>query len=579
MGDINHGEDGTHYGFYNWINPTQVTAESGETVADILTNVLDENNFTYNLSNGYLSSITSPGGCELGEFVNGGMSGWMYAVNGSVPMVGAAQYTPQDGDEIIWFYIDNYMNDSRCYGVGLEPEISINNLEAQWDTYHANNGVLYNSTADVEETQENFTYQLKLSSEWIKGVSDPLIVDGNIYVAVGDLLYVLDSTGEPVNGTALEGSIGYTSRLVYDDGIIVVPFVKGGLQALSAETLETLWVTGDVTLTEDSPANQQALTTLTYDDGFIYFGTACAGVSSTTSGVYRCVELLTGTTVWQHTNESSGYYWSGAAVKGNAVVFVGDDGIINSLNKKTGEVIDRLETGLNGSRSTVVIDGSTLYFTSRDGYIVSADISQDGTLGNLRTANFANTSTCTPTIAGDTIVVGGAAANYSGVLAEINKNTLEVINTVPAVADVKSAPVVDVVSDKSYVFYTANKTPGSLYMHQLGTDEAEEIYLPSSSAQNYCMASPVMDSKGHIYYTNDSGYLFSVSFVPNQEESLMGDVNGDGKISTLDAVLIQRYILEYEQLTEQQLACADLNSDGRISVADVVLVLRAVLNQ
>lgn len=580
MGDYLHGSNGTHYGFYNWIEPEEVQADSDATVAEIFMSVLDAKGFTYEGAPSYISSVTTPGGCTLGEFVNGSGSGWMYAVNNTLPMVGASAYKPKNGDTITWFYVDNWGSDPRLSSNLYVPEITVNNLPSQWSQYHANGDVLNNSVADVEETAANFQFQLKESTDWSTGVSDPLIINNNIYIVAGDLLYVLDSTGEPVNGTALFGSIGYTSRLVYANGIIVVPFADGSLQALTAETLETLWTTPAVKVanSEGTEESQQALTTITYDDGYIYFGTSCAGFSSTTSGMFRCVELLTGTTVWQYDNNNSGYYWSGAAVKGNAIIFGGDDGVLNSINKKTGEVIDRLNEDTNGIRSTIVIDNSKAYYTTRDGNINSVEILSDGSFGEFKSANFAKSSTCTPTVIGDTIVVGGAAADYTGVLVEIDKETLQVKHTASAVADVKSAPVVNVVGNNTYVIFTANKTPGGLYIHKLGTDVAEELYIPEGSAQNYCMASPVMDENGNIYYTNDSGYLLSVAFAPKEEsQPIMGDVNGDGSVTTIDAVLIQRQILGLVVFSEEQQKCADMNNDGRISITDAVMVLRKVM--
>ena len=582
MGDAAHGSNGTHYNFYNWISPESVTVTEGTSAAELLTDVLDKKGFAYSMNNGYFTDITSPGGCKLAEYTNGGGSGWMYAVNGSTPMVGAADYLPKDGDTVTWFYVDNYSSDPRLLSNKFEPEAALSSLEAQWDSYHANNGVVKNSVADGEGTSENFTFQLKNADEWSKGVSDPLVVGNNVYVAAGDLLYVLDSNGEPVNGVALEKSIGYTSRLLYADGIIVVPFANGGLQALSAETLQTLWVTDDVSYTDsdNNSKTQQALTSLTYDEGYIYYGTACADFSSSSCGVYKCVELLTGKDVWQYTNAASGYYWSGAAVSGDALIFAGDDGIITSLNKKTGEAIDSLATGLNGVRSTVVMSGNTAYCTTRDGYIVSFSVDSEGKLSDLKSANFAKSSTCTPTVVNDTdgnavVVAGGATADYKGILAEIDAATLEVKRTVSAIADVKSAPVADIVNGRTYIFYTANKTPGSLYMHELGSDSSEEIYTPDSSAQNYCMASPVMDNNGHIYYTNDSGCLMSVNFVAPY---LTGDADGNGKIELADAVIIQRLILYPEKQTPALLARCDVNGDGAVSAFDAVILLRRIMD-
>ncbi|MDK2817440.1 MAG: hypothetical protein PWR22_2069 [Moorella sp. (in: firmicutes)] len=57
---------------------------------------LDATGLSYVDDNGFVKSIAGQ--------ANSGMNGWMYKVNGSVPMVGASQKAIQDGDQIIWWY-------------------------------------------------------------------------------------------------------------------------------------------------------------------------------------------------------------------------------------------------------------------------------------------------------------------------------------------------------------------------------------------------------------------------------------------------------------------------------------------
>lgn len=58
---------------------------------------------------------------------------------------------------------------------------------------------------------------------------------------------------------------------------------------------------------------------------------------------------------------------------------------------------------------------------------------------------------------------------------------------------------------------------------------------------------------------------------------LVGDVNGDGMLSSADAVLLARYLLGSVTLTDEQLAAADINSDGVITTADTVLLAKKLL--
>ncbi|PRR72841.1 S-layer homology domain-containing protein [Moorella stamsii] len=57
---------------------------------------LDATGLPYVDDNGFVKSIAGQ--------ANSGMNGWMYKVNGSVPMVSASQKTIQDGDQVIWWY-------------------------------------------------------------------------------------------------------------------------------------------------------------------------------------------------------------------------------------------------------------------------------------------------------------------------------------------------------------------------------------------------------------------------------------------------------------------------------------------
>lgn len=55
---------------------------------------------------------------------------------------------------------------------------------------------------------------------------------------------------------------------------------------------------------------------------------------------------------------------------------------------------------------------------------------------------------------------------------------------------------------------------------------------------------------------------------------LLGDLTGDGKVTSADAVLLVRSLSELEQLTDEQLLSADMNGDGKITAADSVALVR-----
>ena len=58
---------------------------------------------------------------------------------------------------------------------------------------------------------------------------------------------------------------------------------------------------------------------------------------------------------------------------------------------------------------------------------------------------------------------------------------------------------------------------------------------------------------------------------------LKGDVNGDGKISAVDYVLIKNHIMNTNTLNSQELLFADVNKDGNVSAVDYVLIKNHIM--
>jgi hypothetical protein len=63
-----------------------------------------------------------------------------------------------------------------------------------------------------------------------------------------------------------------------------------------------------------------------------------------------------------------------------------------------------------------------------------------------------------------------------------------------------------------------------------------------------------------------------------EEPILWGDANGDGIVDTTDVLLIMRYTLGLEEISEEQLPVCDVNGDGVIDFTDALLVLRKVMS-
>lgn len=76
------------------------TFNQGATVYDALCAC----GLSMNASNtGYGIYVSAIGG--LAEKEHGGHSGWMYSVNGAVPMTACSNYVLSNGDSVSWYYV------------------------------------------------------------------------------------------------------------------------------------------------------------------------------------------------------------------------------------------------------------------------------------------------------------------------------------------------------------------------------------------------------------------------------------------------------------------------------------------
>ncbi|MBR5134461.1 MAG: N-acetylmuramoyl-L-alanine amidase [Clostridia bacterium] len=84
-----------------------------------------------------------------------------------------------------------------------------------------------------------------------------------------------------------------------------------------------------------------------------------------------------------------------------------------------------------------------------------------------------------------------------------------------------------------------------------------------------------VSSGSHVTYIED-GENSSGSLTENSNV-IIGDVNGDNEVSTMDARLIVSYIIGALDLSADQLAVSDYNGDGGISTMDVREIIASVL--
>ena len=97
---------------------------------------------------------------------------------------------------------------------------------------------------------------------------------------------------------------------------------------------------------------------------------------------------------------------------------------------------------------------------------------------------------------------------------------------------------------------------------------AESVTVTINGDTAFLANSGVSESMDYFWvYTID----FTVE-APNQ--GIIGDTDGDGEVTTADALLALRYIMELEKIDEAQLALADVDGDGEVTMSDCLLIQR-----
>ncbi len=519
-----------------WADTTSLTLVEGSTAADLseatfsacgLTRASSTSSWGY-----YLSTITSPvDGRVLGWDASTGAY-WHLFVNGKASQVGASSVNIANGDEVVWYYCTDSDSLPKSDALVVDPSATRpTSLSAAWPGYKGTDetGVVRGLATPVpgSSTYARLDWaQSRTTTSMFVNASDAIVVNGDVYDAAQTQLYRRDaSTGVVLDEARLAASVDSTARLQYADGLILVPLHGGRIQALTADTLTTVWVSATLptsTSSSGKAVDQQLLSSITVRDGKAYFSTVAPDGSDSCGGYVACVSLADGSLVWLHEGTDAGYYWTGAVPTSAGVLTANDEGRASLFGTATGEEFSSVELGTR-CRAQLAVSGNTVYAVTTDGTLHELFLGSDGSLTAGRSVRFGSYSTSSPVICDGRIYVGGTSSVdvTRGALFVIDLASMSVVHEVlvPATAvegqvgtgDVKSAPLVSVALDgNTYVYFTCNGKPGGVYAYRLGDAEATTLYQPASDLWQYCMSSIACDASGNLYYFNDSGTLFKL---------------------------------------------------------------------
>lgn len=367
-------------------------------------------------------------------------------------------------------------------------------------------------------------------------VSPEIIVNDEVIVTSGrgtngKISKLNKNTGKVIAEASMHNASTYSLiPPTYADGKLFVTLSDGSMEAFDAKTLKSLWY-------YENKAGGQGNCPVVYSDGRVYTG-YWSGESLARSFV--CVDAKTGKQVWERSN-AGGYYWTGALVIGNYLLFGCDDGksadetgtsYMRCVDKATGKDVSSVKVK-GDQRSTVVYDSEQgrIYFTSKPGYLYSARIdASTGKLSDLLSLKIDAESTATPLVYGGRVYVGASSGSFSeGTLSVVDAASLKLLYRLGATSGiggtVKSAPLVSTAymdktaggDGKLYLYLTVNYPPGGITMVAVEPNSTEAsqakataLFTPPTALQQYCIASVICDNSGNLYYRNDSNYLMCV---------------------------------------------------------------------
>ena len=424
----------------------------------------------------------------------------------------------------------------------------------------------------------SYRYSLKASDDWATNVSEPLFYDGHLVIAVGNELLLLDVKGNVANRFALSSLIGYNCRLAIADGKAIVPLSDASVQAVDLDTGNTVWHTQPVVTTDANGATQyhSMQSAIAFDGEYLYVPTVCfdSVTYAPVRGELLCINAQNGDICWTYDHTQGGYNWNGAVVTDGKVVIAGQDGVVSVFDRTNGAVLDRFALSAPVSSLVTYADGS-YYTVSTDGVLHSFTVDDAGKVTETGSVPFAYSSTSSPAVFNGKAYVGGlleVSVDWEhpakGVFVVIDLAAMRVEKTVETPAEVKSSPLLGV-ADGVCAYFTCNNYPGALYCFD--GNQVQEVYVPAGSDQNYCISSPIASADGIVYYWNDSGALLAIK---KAESVMRGDLNGDGKITTLDARLLLRMSVDLDEKPENILLLGDMDENGKITTADARALLR-----
>jgi len=399
--------------------------------------------------------------------------------------------------------------------------ITPNASASDWPQFQKNN-INSGYTADSAPVNDpELAWSKHTSGTGMGGIDvTPIIADGAVYVLdyQGILWSFNATTGiENWNADMTEGYGTFElSTPAYNDGIVYAAVSSGSEGQGTGRVCAVYTNNGTIRECEYYGLDTFQLNTpITYADGKIYVGNSKYGTKE--NSTYYCIDASDVTNeIWSRTAPHlTGYYWAGAAIVGDYIIYGDDNGNLTCLNKDTGMFVDNLDVADERIKSSIVWNEvyNRIYFTSTGGYAFALGFNSQ--TGHFILDDHWNTSigysTSTPAVYDGRLYVGCGSFGSTGkvyCLSESDGTQVWVTNNL---GGVQSSPALSVVDGRKFIYFTVNDANGSAYcIEDVGnTYDITWEWNPPYPDDQYIMQG-IAISDGYVYFGTDYGRVYAL---------------------------------------------------------------------
>ena len=133
------------------------------------------------------------------------------------------------------------------------------------------------------------------------------------------------------------------------------------------------------------------------------------------------------------------------------------------------------------------------------------------------------------------------------------------------------------VSENSITFpiFFDSGSPGGVQ----GGNTYDDYYMPNDGSPY--PRDFIIDQEGIVAYANNEidteWMLYVLDELTGSNQGMLGDINVDGAVNILDAVILVNFVLGFQIPTDLEFSASDLSNDGILNVLDIVQLVNIIL--